>query len=78
MDGYGPIPNQRLKGALQVQLASGKQVVLPAGAFIKVIRREYVPKYHPFETYNADLYVVAHTQYGFALVPKYDIDWVVY
>jgi hypothetical protein len=76
--GYGPIPNQRMISATGVTLSNGKYVTLPAGAFIKVINKDYVPKYHPFEDYNQAQHVVAYTQFGMALVPLGSYDKNVY
>lgn len=74
-EGYGPIPNQRVKTTVTVQLSKGDSQVLPAGSFIKCIKKEYLPRNHPFENYDEKYYTAAFTKFGMALVRREDIDW---
>lgn len=79
-----PVASQRLRGQTEGKLPCGKKVMIPAGAFIRCVRKEYMPKYHPFleedngRGYNEVLYVAAFTQFGMALIANVDIDWNVY
>ena len=76
VDSSGKILHHRSINACEVSLSSGERVTLPAGSFIKCVKKEYVPKYHPFSDHHPD-YVAAYTQFGFGLIPIANVDFKV-
>jgi hypothetical protein len=75
---YGPIANQRTKCSTSVKTASGEYKSLPRGSYIKAIRKEYMPQYHPFDGFDDSIYTAAYTQLGLVLITSVDIEWNVY
>ena len=71
-------PNQRFKSTKNVLCSTGEKVSLPAGAYIKAIKKCYLPRDHTFGDYDERLYTAAHSQYGMILVARIDIEWNVY
>lgn len=67
--------NQRLRGAQTVLNSSGDKIMLPAGAFVKAIKKCYLPKDHAFGDYDEAVVTVAFSQYGMVLILRSELDW---
>ena len=77
MSDYGPIPNQRVRSTTEIELTSGKKVMIDAGSFVKFVRREYLCKYpaHPFEKCDERYQVIVLTKFGLALIERSALEW---
>lgn len=49
--------------------------MLPAGAFVKAIKKCYLPKDHAFGDYDEAVVTVAFSQYGMVLILRSELDW---
>jgi hypothetical protein len=67
--------NQRLRVAKSVLCSSGDKITLPAGSFVKAIRKYYLPRDHEFGDYDERTTVVVYSQYGLVLMSRDDLDW---
>ena len=68
--------NVRTKKDTSVEMACGEIKVLEKGAFISLVRRELLGRSHRFygHHYDDNIWVVADTPIGFALVLLEDLD----
>lgn len=71
------VASQRLRQVTYGKLSSGKDITLPAGAYIRCVKKCYLPK-GLFGDYDEVIFVAAYTQLGMALIPNRDLDWSVY
>lgn len=77
-EGSGPIANQRTNASTSITLSNGERKNLDYGAFVKAIKKCYLPRGHPFGDYDETLQTAVFSQYGLGLVSTYALDWNVY
>lgn len=77
-EGYGPIANQRVNSQISVKSTDGRYLTLVPGAFVKYVRKDYLPRDHDFGDYDEELQVAVYSQYGIVLVARHSLDWSVY
>lgn len=75
MEGYGPIANQRMNTEASIHLSTGEYKTLPCGAYVKYIKKEYLPR-DSFSGYNYDeeSTIAVYSQFGLGLVNRQCVD----
>lgn len=67
--------NQRVRSFIQVTTSSGEKMALPQGAYVKAIKKCYLPRDHEFGDYDEKMYTAAYSQHGMVLIPRKELDW---
>lgn len=69
-------PNQRINTTNKIELSTGNDATIEAGSFVRIVNWDYLPRWprHVFADRDREYYVLAYTQFGFALIKREYVD----